>query len=66
MKTIRWIAWLLVVVGAINWGLVGVFHFNLVSALFGGVAHLEKIIYALVGLSGLYMLFFCRDSACCK
>ena len=66
MKTIKWIAWILVVVGAINWGLVGVFHFNLVYELFGGVPHLVQIIYALVGLSGLYMLFFCRDSACCK
>lgn len=47
----------LVVIGAINWGLIGFFNFNLVAALFGtgGVA---RVIYALVGLSGLYSITF--------
>ena len=68
MKTVKWITWILVVVGAINWGLVGLFGFNLVDTLFGSVAHLGQIIYVLMGLSGVYMLFFCCDGkgACCK
>ncbi len=52
---IDWIAAILVVVGAINWGLA-VFDFNLVATLFG-VGTLAKVIYALVGLSGLWMLY---------
>lgn len=43
-------------IGAINWGLVGGFDFNLVNAVFGSVAWLETLIYILVGLSALLML----------
>lgn len=50
------IAVILVVVGAINWGLVGAFGFNLVSAIFGDMSVLSKIIYILVGLCGIYLL----------
>lgn len=52
-----WVAIVLVIIGAINWGLVGLFSFNLVNALFGGVPTLEAIIYILVGLAGLYMIY---------
>ena len=55
MGAIGWIAFILVVIGAINWGLVGFFDYNLVSAIFGD-GTLTKVIYALVGVSGLYML----------
>jgi uncharacterized protein len=54
------LAWILVVIGAINWGLVGFFQFDLVAAIFGGQgAIVSRIIYALVGLAGLWsiMLF---------
>ena len=44
----------LVIVGAVNWGLVGFFKFDLVAYLFGSLSLLSRIIYALVGLSGLY------------
>jgi len=54
MKTIKWIATLLIVVGAINWGLVGVWDFDLVDAIFGSIAWLETTVYVLVGLSGLW------------
>lgn len=47
-------AYALVVVGALNWGLVGLLNFNLVSALFGTWPMLEKVIYILVGLSAIY------------
>jgi len=52
MKAIDWIAFVLLVVGGINWGL-GLFNFNLVSAIFG-TGLLAKIVYGAVGLSGLY------------
>lgn len=48
------LAQLLVIIGAINWGLIGFFNFDLVAALFGGQnAFISRVIYALVGLSGL-------------
>ena len=51
----------LVIIGAINWGLVGLFNWNLVAAIFGGAVHTEasafsRIIYVLVGLSGVALL----------
>jgi len=55
LKTINWIAGILVVVGAINWGLVGAFDFNLVAAIFGPTSFLSRIIYVLVGISGVWM-----------
>lgn len=48
----------LAIVGAVNWGLVGFFDFNLVSFLFGSMSWLSRIIYALVGLCGLYLISF--------
>lgn len=54
MKTIEVIAVTLVIIGAINWGLIGLFDFNLVALIFGGAeSMLTKIIYILVGISGL-------------
>lgn len=53
-----WISRALVLIGALNWGLVGFFNFDLVAAIFGGQAAWgSRIIYAAVGLAGLYMLF---------
>ncbi len=46
---------ILVLIGAINWGLIGFFGFDLVSFLFGNMTWLSRIIYGLVGLSGLYL-----------
>lgn len=56
MKGLHYVAWILVVVGALNWGLVGAADFNLVSALFGSIPMIEKIVYVLVGVAGLYEL----------
>jgi|LauGreSBDMM110SN_4_FD.fasta_scaffold295055_2 uncharacterized membrane protein YuzA (DUF378 family) len=50
------IALLLAIVGAANWGLVGAFNFNLVTALLGSMPMLEKAVYILVGISGLLCL----------
>ena len=48
----------LAIIGSIVWGLIGFFQFNLVSFLFGDGTWLTRIIYALVGLSGLYIISF--------
>lgn len=63
MKIIDKIALLLVIIGAINWGLIGIFNFNLVETIFGGFSVLSRIIYILVGISGLWCirLIFDRD-----
>lgn len=45
----------LVIIGAINWGLIGFFRFDLVAFIFGDMSWLSRIIYAFVGISGLYM-----------
>ncbi len=46
----------LVIVGALNWLLVGLFHLDLVAAIFGQMSVLSRIVYAVVGLSGIYSL----------
>lgn len=51
------IALILVIIGGLNWGLVGFFSFDLVAALFGTSSMLTKIVYDLVGLSALYVAF---------
>lgn len=60
MKTTTIIAFILVIVGAIVWGLVGIFNFNLVSMIFGtgSEAVVSRIIYSLVGISGLWLIFY--------
>ena len=57
-SALDWVALVLVVVGGLNWGLVGLFNWNLVDAIFGSVAWLARLIYILVGLSALYMIWF--------
>ena len=58
MATLHWVALVLVIVGALNWGLVGLFQFDLVAALFGGQgAPLSRLVYALVGISGVIVAF---------
>ncbi|QOS98824.1 DUF378 domain-containing protein [Brevibacterium sp. JNUCC-42] len=53
------LALLLVIIGAINWGLIGLFHFDLVATLFGGMGSiLSRIIYTLVGIAGIYAIKF--------
>ncbi len=46
----------LIIIGAINWGLIGFFRFDLIAFLFGNMSWLTRIIYALVGIGGLYMI----------
>lgn len=56
MKTIDSIALILVIVGGLNWGLVGLFKFDLVATIFGAGSALSNIIYILVGVSAVYAL----------
>lgn len=61
MGTIDWIAWILVVVGALNWGLIGVADVNLLTSLTGTTSGLTQVVYILVGLGGLYQLWYVID-----
>lgn len=53
MKVLYYIALTLVIIGAINWLLIGIFEFDLVATIFGTMSLLARIIYILVGISGL-------------
>ncbi|UCD64882.1 MAG: DUF378 domain-containing protein [Candidatus Zixiibacteriota bacterium] len=58
MKTLDVIAAVLVIIGGLNWGLVGIFRFDLVAAIFGDMSVIARIIYILVGISALYQAIF--------
>lgn len=57
LNTTDWLALALVIVGGLNWGLVGAFSFNLVDTLFGEASALSRIVYVLVGLSAVYLVY---------
>lgn len=56
-SVLDWIALILVIIGGLNWGLVGLFDYNVVDALFG-TGTVTMVIYILVGLSALYMIYY--------
>ena len=62
MKVVDKIALVLIIIGAINWGLIGFFNFNLVDSIFGSMSVVSRIIYALVGISGLWGIKLLFDS----
>lgn len=55
-KIIDYCSLIIVIIGAINWGLIGFFKFDLVKAIFGDMTMASRIVYDLVGIAGLYML----------
>lgn len=57
LSAVDWIALILVIVGGLNWLLVGAFSFDLVAAIFGTMSTLSRIVYILVGLAAIYTLF---------
>ena len=57
-NVLDWIALILVIVGGLNWGLVGIFQFDLVKAILGSIPLLQNAVYVLVGLSAAYMVYF--------
>ena len=50
------VAFILIIIGAINWGLIGFFRFDLIASLFGQLSAISRIIYAIVGIAGIYSL----------
>ena len=56
-RPLDWTALTLVIIGAINWGLIGLFRFDLIATLFGGMeSAISRVIYVIIGLAGLYCL----------
>lgn len=58
MKSLDIISLVLVIIGAINWGLIGFFRFDLVSTLFGTMTAFTRIVFGIVGIAGLYSISF--------
>jgi len=58
MKTLNAIALTVAIIGCVNWGLIGLFNFNLVETLFGDISFLSKLIYILVGIAGIWSIAF--------
>lgn len=56
MKTLHVLSFALVIIGGLNWGLMGLFNFNLVNAILGSVGGLEKLVYVLVGVSAVILM----------
>ena len=56
-NAVDWISMILLIVGGLNWGLVGVADFDLVAALFGEGSGLSRLVYVLVGLAALYSIY---------
>ncbi len=57
-KGLDYLALTIAIIGAVNWGLIGLFSFDLVAFIFGNMSWLSRIIYALVGIAGLYIITF--------
>jgi uncharacterized protein len=66
MKHVTIIAAILVIIGGLNWGLIGAFNFNLVDFLFARMPMVEKWIYIIVGLAAIYMIFAMKKWMCKK
>ncbi|WP_119343031.1 DUF378 domain-containing protein [Facilibium subflavum] len=64
MKCLQWIALLLIIIGGLNWLLIGIFNFNFVHFVFGSLWIFERIIYILVGLAALICIPMLKE--CCK
>ncbi|VVB79948.1 Uncharacterised protein [uncultured archaeon] len=57
-NALDWVALILLIIGGLNWGLVGLLKLDLINLIFGSVAWLATVIYVLVGLAGLYTIYF--------
>ena len=58
MRTLHVITLALVIIGGINWGLIGLFNYNLVDAIFGTMSLVSRAIYTLVGIAGIWAITF--------
>ena len=62
MKVIDTIVLILIIIGAVNWGLLGFFEFDLVASIFGDMSTFARIVYGITGIAGLYSIsFFAKD-----
>ena len=66
LSGLDWVAMILMIIGGINWGLVGIFDVNLVSALFGAQSPVSRLVYAVVGLAALYGVYLLSKMAARK
>ena len=57
METLQKVALIFTVIGAINWGLIGFFDFNLVTTIFGDASMLTRIVYMIVGIAGIINIY---------
>lgn len=65
LNVLGWVALVLVVVGGLNWALVGIFSFDLVAAIFGEMSALARIVYVVVGIAAVYMLILAASTCKC-
>jgi uncharacterized membrane protein YuzA (DUF378 family) len=56
LNPLDWIALVLVIIGGVNWGLVGIFKFDLVAKIFGPLSVVSRIVYTLVGIAAVYIV----------
>ena len=61
MHILKMVSYILVIIGALNWGLVGFFGFDLVASIFGEMSVISRIVYGLVGISAIIALLTCRE-----
>ncbi|MCL5094120.1 MAG: DUF378 domain-containing protein [Patescibacteria group bacterium] len=58
MKFWEWLAIILIIIGALNWGSIGFFRFDFVAFVFGTLSVVSRVIYAVIGLAGIYFIIF--------
>jgi len=63
LNVLGWICIILIIIGGLNWLLVGIFSFDLVAAIFGAMSIISRIVYILVGVAALYILIFMLPKA---
>lgn len=67
VNVLKWTTFTIVLIGALNWGLIGAFNFNLVSYLFGDMTYTTRIVYLLVALCALtFLVFAIKDNMDCS
>lgn len=67
MNIVKWITYSVVLIGALNWGLIGAFNFDLISFLFGDMSALSRVIYTIVGLCAIgYFILSIKDNNECS
>lgn len=57
MNALDWVALVLMIIGGLNWGLIGLFNFDLVASIFGEMSPLSRAVYTAVGLAALYSIY---------